>query len=78
VFGTLLCVTGSTLRIPAESGQGICGHFSVTEKHITRETSGLKKYGAVQSSSFFCSPICLWLMRHADFILWRACRPIKA
>jgi hypothetical protein len=25
-----------------------------------------------------CSAICLWLTRHADFILWHAYRPIKA
>jgi hypothetical protein len=28
--------------------------------------------------SFINSLICLWLTRHADFILWHAYRPIKA
>jgi hypothetical protein len=31
-----------------------------------------------QECTSVCSSICLWLTRHADFILWHAYRPIKA
>jgi hypothetical protein len=55
----------------------LLGFENCHSKHIASRDIKAQKLEP-RLRSFIVSLIFLWLTRHADFILWHACRPIKA
>jgi hypothetical protein len=67
-----------TLKFLPAAGPLSCLLFHYYVKAVDNRDIKARNNMTLNTLLFSCLLICLWLGRHADFILWRACRRIKA